>query len=329
MPSINDAISAHQNLIAAGKGTPVPTPEALVSPSPMPLPIGTGGILGPVRGSLQPTQVLATDFQKQNTVGANMRSPIFPIQASSVTTVKNTTTVAEAGGSSSASSLIIEVNGNKTPLQTLLNLVQGAGIQLSVNNNGGVNIVNTGTTVWTPNQVTWLEDFTSNAGAPTDLGAIFDTNAFGQQGWYLNGDTTNNSSGVVNGGAPPFTGYVWWANLGTASVSSRLYPAWFFANEGTSSAPGNESTDWNTNALSLFDYPGWQVSFIFRLMKPMISSGFSTAFSTTQKAIYVGLFGGNPAFYNGSNNTSRPDKFFGVRFDTSTTSPPINDSFLT
>lgn len=80
MPSIQDSIKKHEDLIAAGKANPVPDPVAVAPiPSPMPMPVGTGGILGPIRGSYQPAQILATDFKSANSVAGNMRSPVFPM----------------------------------------------------------------------------------------------------------------------------------------------------------------------------------------------------------------------------------------------------------
>lgn len=219
-------------------------------------------------------------------------------------------------------SLEIEVNGTPSSSQSVLNLENGGNppIQITDLGNGNVSIA---PPKWTPNQVSWLEDFTSTPGMSSTVTNIFGQAAFGQQGFYLNGFTSHTDSGIIAGGTFPFVGKVFWGNTSTVSASARLFPAWMFSNASLTTNPASHA-DWNTNPLPLFDYPGWQVSFIF-----MLSPTLNLALSTAQKSLYVGLFGVNPGFYNATNGTSRPDKFVGIRFDTSTSAPSINDSKFT
>lgn len=76
MPSIQESVQKHQELLSEGKGTPV---QSVPENSPiLPEPASIGQ-LGPSRGSFVPGQVLDTDIAKQNIIGTPERSRMFPI----------------------------------------------------------------------------------------------------------------------------------------------------------------------------------------------------------------------------------------------------------
>lgn len=76
MPSIQESVQKHQELLSEGKGTPV---RSVPENSPiLPEPANIGQ-LGPSRGSFVPGQVLDTDIAKQNIIGTPERSRMFPI----------------------------------------------------------------------------------------------------------------------------------------------------------------------------------------------------------------------------------------------------------
>lgn len=76
MPSIQESVQKHQELISEGKGTPVRSVPENSPILPEPASIGQ---LGPSRGSFVPGQVLDTDIAKQNIIGTPERSRMFPI----------------------------------------------------------------------------------------------------------------------------------------------------------------------------------------------------------------------------------------------------------
>lgn len=283
-----------------------------------------------LRSSLPQTQQMQPDSLRQFYRKGTPQTRIAPLPANALPAINAaagtvaSTVIEETGGT------VLETNNVENADQSTLNLKAGANVTLTADAFGGVTVAASGggTPAWTPNQVTWFEDFTSLAGqAGSSLTTITATASFGTLGWYL--DMTSSASvasGLVAGGVFPFVGYPWWSNTATASQSGRLYPSWTFSR---SDSTGTNENDWNSNPLPLFDYPSWQMSFVFRL-NPYLQGGSSVAFSMAKKAIYVGLFAINPDLYGvTSGSSTRPHKFCGVRFDTSATSPAISDSFLT
>lgn len=317
MPTINEAVQAHQDIIAKGGGSPVSVnPVAAVPPAPMPMPVGTGGILGPIRGSYMPSQVLATDFQKANSIAGPMRSPVFPVPQPT-TASKATASAVEESSSTPSSSILLEVNSQKNPNQTVLNLVQGAGIQISVNNNGGVNISSTnagdglvhGDSIWEIDSayVSLRDDF---LGWFTTSSALLSESAWG--------------IGGPNGGTPqpfslgfPSAGAVQIPNSSTANGFDCFMPYQQFAN-----ASGNA-------AWALLEYPNWKFVYNFIFQRACTSTIASNpiAFSMAQTSCYIGL-ASSPAVSSGFSNAPapRPPVFIGLRYDTDTTAPSIGDT---
>jgi hypothetical protein len=76
--------------------------------------------------------------------------------------------------------------------------------------------------------------------------------------------------------------------------------------------------------IPLFDYPiGWKAVFIFSLG---YGDQDSTAPSTAQKSLYIGLASGFRPNTAAGTWPVRPNIFYGLRYDTSTTAPAISDT---
>ncbi len=135
----------------------------------------------------------------------------------------------------------------------------------------------------------------------------------GELGWRLFGSVDH--SGML-GGVYPNVGSFFWSNNGTASDAGWL-------NLNTA---GTSTSDYTANGLALFETPGWTMIYVFKL-----DGTFDSVlnFSKAQKSIYIGLVGVTTTSVFEGTPISRPDTFVGLRFDTSTTSPSINDSFFT
>lgn len=137
----------------------------------------------------------------------------------------------------------------------------------------------------------------------------------GELGWFLAG--TPGSSGGQYGGVPPYLGQYMWSNSGTVSTAGYLMLGTSASVVGSSRIQG---------AWALAENPGWAMSWVFRMGDD--TSATTTPFATTKKSIYIGLCGPTLVPQQASIS-ARPDVFIGLRFDTSTTSPSINDSFYT
>jgi hypothetical protein len=111
-----------------------------------------------------------------------------------------------------------------------------------------------------------------------------------------------------------------------------MYPNSTLANDyaGISYGAGNsgntiDGIGFSTGAMPLLDYPGWKCTYVFQFRRRSAQFAMSGAFNITKMSAYIGLF-------NCVNNNSgealagRPEAFIGVRYDTDTTSPSINDT---
>jgi hypothetical protein len=136
----------------------------------------------------------------------------------------------------------------------------------------------------------------------------------GQLGWVLIG--TPGGDGGVYGGVPPYLGLYAWDNNSTVSNFGMIL---------LNSSGGETSNPHIQSCWALAENPGSVITWVFKLDS---GSGATTAFAASQKAVYVGLTGPTAQLMS-SASYSRPDVFIGVRFDTSTTAPSINDSFFT
>jgi len=226
---------------------------------------------------------------------------------------------------SGGSGPLLETNNQKNAVQSVLNLVAGTNISLSSDARGDVTIASTASgasdglthmrTPWEtdPAAVILVDEFISNAGA----GNTSSQTNIGSLGWFISGNASN--LGDVNGalgGVPPYLGQYNWANTGTITQTGFLtFPG------------GNLSGNFSQVSWALFDNPGWVMTFVFRVEPANNSS--SRHFVFTKKALYVGLMGNTGSFYASNSSSSRPAIFIGIRYDTSTTAPSINDSFYT
>ena len=175
-----------------------------------------------------------------------------------------------------------------------------------------------GTTPWEsdPGYIILRDDFHAGMNSNNIVGTI-PTVSIGQLGWAFLGPGGGGQGGQM-GGAPPNVGQYGWSNNGTASNAQWLT----FAGSG-----GFSNSNYSQLGWALFDNPGWFASFVFKVDtgNPLSSS---PKFSMAQTSMYVGFSGQAINLYV-ANQITRPDVFIGVRYDTSTTSPSINDSFFT
>lgn len=182
-----------------------------------------------------------------------------------------------------------------------------------------------------PNQVTYLEDFTTiGTGITADFISLASGVGYGNVGFCAVGVSAASTFGSLSGSGPfPFTGFMWLSNNNIASDGTFILPAWSYgvANAADVNPP---NVSWETNKLPLLENPGWQITIIFRLMNCTAQApGTDQAtFSATKKAIYIGVCGDNP-WYDTGLPSSRPNIFAGLRFDTSTSGASINDTFYT
>jgi hypothetical protein len=331
MPSIKDAIAANQARIASGgeTGTGVGNPQPPAAPvnfAPTPAQDQPAGAGLPQRGMFPANLVLASDRSDSSRVfrGASMRSGTFPYQSQQIKTAPITVTSVSAAAA--ASTLALETNYLPNPNQNLLNLVGGPGVSISANPDGSVVISGAGGDGLTHGTLPWesdpgftilRDDFFNVLGA-TAISGTFPASGIGELGWALLGNT--GGQGGMIGGVPPYIGQYGWSNAADVSQLGVLT----LAGSGSFSNSNYSQLGW-----ALMDNPGWVMSFVFKVEagNPLSSDPI---YSSAQKSIYVGLFGqdiGRDA--GGSPPVSRPNFFMGLRYDTSTTAPSIDDSFFT
>lgn len=321
MPSIQEAIQRYQNLLAAGKGKPV-SPEPESSPN-LPAPVGIGQ-LGPSRGTFIPGQVLDTDVAKHNIIGVPERSRMFPIPPTPPVnkTVQNitNTTVQEAA------SLELEVNGVKNPDQTVLNLVQGSGMQITVDGAGGVNFVSLasgdglshGDAVWEidPAYVWLRDDFLGWGGLNGGPGF---QSQLPWRGVLISPGQPSFPAGL------PYAGALCMVGTGTSANSSILFL-------GDNESSENASVYFPNSAMPLFDTTNWKMVWVFavgRAYELIAATGSSPtvpAFNFTQASFYLGLGNLSQTGVVAVSTIPRPPYFCGLRFDTDTTAPSIGDT---
>lgn len=331
MPSIAELVAQNQQRQAIQKtigANAQMSPENIAgaSPQPAPTPPIDPSVKLPQRGMFPASLVLASDRSDSSREfrGMGARSAVFPYPPQTLNTkqtIQNITNIAAAGAS-----IAIEVNNAKTPVQNIINLIAGTGMQLLPDASGGITLVSTAASDGlTHSSVPWesdpayvaiREDFVSyTTGA---IGTALNVNSIGA-GWSLIGN--NGGGGLSSIGAMTNigSGSVWWMNTATAQNTGCL------TLNTLQSADEGGNLDYNS-AWPLFETTGWQLTWIFKVEMPRNST--STAFSTAKKAIYIGL-AGTTSTAGAVGNISRPDIFFGLRFDTSTSAPSINDSFFT
>lgn len=213
-----------------------------------------------------------------------------------------------AGINAAATSVVAPIAEN---LQSQINALQQAPAPTSTGDG-----LTHGSSPWEsdPGFISLRDDFHSQMGGSTLTGGAPLT-GLGELGWALMGNP--GSQGGIIGGQPPHVGQYGWSNVGTAGQAGWLT----FAGGGSYSSSNYSQLSW-----ALFENPAWKMSFVFQ-----IDTGAALAnpkFDMSQTSIYVGLTGPLIAPL-ATGAISRPYIFVGVRYDTSTTSPSIDDSFFT
>lgn len=317
MPKISDLRNKNAARIQAGGktgtgvGNPQP-PQASIQPTPtapQDLPVGAGL---PQRGMFSADLVLASDRSDSSRVfrGQGMRSATFPYQPQTIKTSPVIVTPATVSAAAAASSLALQTNGIANPNQKLQNLVNGAGISIVANPDGSVIITAAENGA---NAFELIDNFHAALGS-ANISGTAPGSGIGQLGWALLGDT--GGEGGIIGGTFPNVGQFGWTNSGVASQAGWLT----FGGSG-----GFSSAEYSQLSWGIADTPGSILTYTFKLEAPSLSP--TNAFSMAQSAVYIGLTGPNINPY--SSSISRPNFFIGVRYDTSTTAPSINDSFFT
>lgn len=217
---------------------------------------------------------------------------------------------------------IINVTQNK------LNLIAGSGITIASDSLGDTVISGTstgdglahGTLPWEsdPSFFVMREDFFPSSGQ-INASAI-GTEAVTSCGFAIS-STGFGSANTFYMGAPPNLGQLMWTNDATQAHCVTLAPV--VVGSPVDSSVGNQITGF----WSLLDYPSWQCSFIFKF-DAFVQSTATTAFSTAGTSFYIGLSGDTRTAIK-AFTLSRPRCYMGLRFDTDTNSPSINDSFFT
>ncbi len=308
MPTIKAAIEKNKQMQAQQASqvtgsTPLPTPAHLVvAAPPQDVPLGAGL---PQRGMFPANMVLSGDRNDSSRMfrGPGTRSATFPFP---VVPTTNTKIVSTTIASSAAAAAAVEflTNNSPNPVQNVLNLLQGAGINISVDQYGNVTITNT--QQFTANAIELIDNFVFSADPSVNSAQI------GELKWYMSGNSSVASGdSLTQTGAFPYLGTFNWPNdTSAASFQAIVTP---------SLAEGSGATD----ALwPLFDYPNWSITYKFRLTR-YTEALTSTPFPLAQTSVYVGLM----APSTGSNVTiRRPAAGAWLRFDTDPTSPAISDS---
>ena len=322
MPSISDLRKKNISRIEAGgetgtgignKESPVDTQTSFAAaPTPFQdMPVGAGL---PQRGMFAADLVLSSDRSDSSRAfrGAGMRSATFPYQPQVIKTSPVISTSSTVSAAAAASALALQTNGIPNPNQKLQNLVDGTGITITANPDGSVIIDATGSGA---NAIQLIDNF-HGAIATNNIAGTTPSLGIGELGWTLLGPV--GGQGGVIGGVLPNLGQYGWSNSGSVSESAWLT----FAGSGSFSTAG-----YSQLRYALADNPGTFLTYIFKVdtANPLSSS---PNFSIAQTALYVGLTGPNISGMIGVPS-SRPNFFIGVRYDTSTTAPSINDSFFT
>jgi len=156
------------------------------------------------------------------------------------------------------------------------------------------------------------DDFLNNFNTDS-FGSTTLTGGLGQLGWSLIGNPLIPSQA---GGAPPNIGQLSWDNPSLVSYYGVLL---------LNAIGMSVSAGMFTNGMALLENPPWKMTWVFKVDHPTNSAN---GFSFTQKSLYIGLSGTCGEYANGIS-TARPPVFIGLRYDTSTSTPSINDSFFT
>jgi len=199
--------------------------------------------------------------------------------------------------------------GSKNPNQSVLNLqgtavagVDAAGnVTINGGSGGGDGLIH-GETPWEsdPSYVSLRDDFLRGGTSSGTLGELR---------WALNPAPATPT--YVTGAAPNLGGLVFPNNATANSIFGLFMEA-------------EATTLFNQMAWDLLNTPGWKCVWIFSLDSVFNNApSAGPAFSLAKTSFYIGLG------YSQSNVAKgRPDIFVGLRFDTDTTAPAINDTTM-
>ena len=328
MASIQDAVNKNVQRYAAGgePGTaPQPPATPFIAAPPQDLPIQA-----PQRGQIPISSVNPADINDSNRMyrGQGSRSATYPYpNRPAIASAASSAQAVAAAVSPATAALSIQVNGAPTPVQDILDLIAGTGVTLTPDATGGITIDSTATgDGLTHSAAPWesdaayimlRDDFFQTTGL--NFASSTAVSGIGELGWFLGGNV--GGDGGITGGVPPYLGQFGWGNSTVANGAGCL----MLGASGANSASGDTHA---VGTWALGENPGWRMTWVFKLEGDIYNT--AAAFGATQKSLYIGLCGTTVGAQVIAANTSpRPDVFIGLRFDTSTASPAISDSFYT
>ena len=232
--------------------------------------------------------------------------PSINSTAHGVTTVVNNST--------NGSGILLETDGVPNSNQKVADFIPGKNITIVSDPNGGITIA-----ADVINKIGFHDHFTF--GNVTDLTSAY----IGELGWSAqDGPTSGLNKSLCMGGFPNLGQVQLFQNSTSANSGGAMVPS---STWGSNRSNPGDSNSVMSSRWPLLDFPGWTAKWVFRLVRPNIKFAEQNpvAFDTTKLSLYVG-------FANGANATppikfsQRPNVFYGVRFDTDTTSPSIGDT---
>lgn len=288
-PAAGETLSADQSPIIPGRPA-------------QPAPLPTVPEYGSNTVSLIPSAMQQRPELLYKDVPSTPLMPVAPSGQAAINAASKSQIIVE--NESGGSGVLLQTNGITNPNQKVLNLT-GSGVgpaQASGNvpiasGSGGDGLVH-GDSIWDVDSgVFWIrDDFTMGGTASGTIGSLL---------WLM----PTAISAVSNYcGQTPNLGLLGIPNSSSSNGYNRLY-------YGSTSSFIPYQTAWD-----LLNNPGWKCVWVWKFDNYWAGG---TAFGMSQKSFYIGL-----GFPYSSANTPRPNCFIGVRFDTDTTSPSINDSTM-
>jgi len=308
MPSIKDAIEKNRQMQAQQASqvtgsTPLPTPAHLVvAAPPQDVPLG-GGL--PQRGMFPANMVLSGDRNDSSRMfrGPGTRSATFPFPVSQGAVKLTVTNTTVNSGTAAAAAVEFLTNNIPNPVQNVLNLLQGSGINITVDQYGNVLITNTQPQAAGANAIQLIDNFCWGTN-------VINSSSVGELKWFLPSVGAANSAYNGTGAFP---------NLGTFNIPNDTNASDYTYIVYPAVSEGGNATD----ALwPLFDYPAWTMTMIFQVTR-YPDSAAASSFPLAQTSLYLGVMGPSTS----SNSVlRRPAAGAWLRFDTDPTAPAISDS---
>lgn len=303
MPSLNDATKPRDtsNLELITRQAPLRQPAVDPSADPEFSPLS----IAPIPPVLGTDTDAARQFYRKNV--SQLRMPPLPSQAKIAVGAQASSNAQQV----LTNNLILQVNGVTNPVQSVLNLT-GSGVtygpnpgQVQIAGGGAGDGLTHSTAPWEsdPAYIVLRDDFTQSQSASS---TGIQTTGIGQLGFDLFGNAPSHNG--LFSGLIPNMGQFYWDNNASANQTSIL----MLAQNGVLGGNAGSNYGW-----ALFDNPGWQCSWVFRLGG--VSAGLNgTQFPFGGKAMYIGLVGNNAlALPSATQGQARTETFFGVRYDTS------------